>query len=433
MYDWDPPLPNNSETDELISVKKRVNAICPGIALDSPIQGFAFLEEFDEGIKLYEGLANPSMHDDRWAGVCYFQLFQDSEAQKAFKRAIQRGNTAARINLAHLLAFEDMSAALYQLKGVNGRELQGYELVLFNRIRSLLEEANGNLRQALTYAEQSWRQAQGLPEFRVVAPSILSQLGVLYGRIGHAKRALFFLDRALQITKPNESPKAILKRSIVLNSLGLTTEAVRGLDGLECSLSATLRAELYWLLGEVSWTENSLSRATKYFTECIELAEGGVNNYAEFLSRLGLVALAKPNDSQGQAEEHLEIAQKLITDQSDQLYFRFRELQYKSSAWRPEGSSTNLNDVVAELRDLQHAFERMGLLQEGGWVKLHCAETLWRLNSDEFLVELDSLKALAVTLQNPAFLGREWLLIPDFEEIAWKTHPDITNKLNNMK
>ncbi len=61
-----------------------------------------------------------------------------------------------------------------------------------------------------------------------------------------------------------------------------------------------------------------------------------------------------------------------------------------------------------------------------GWVDAHAAHAFAVSgNQGRSKDILDSLCALAATLQNPAFLSREWLLMPSFREQVAISHPDI--------
>src|SRR5690606_41729113 len=57
-----------------------------------------------------------------------------------------------------------------------------YDQALYYRVSSIREETNGNLREALRAAEEAWKRIQGVPEYAILAPSILAQLAVLHGR-----------------------------------------------------------------------------------------------------------------------------------------------------------------------------------------------------------------------------------------------------------
>lgn len=205
----------------LLEAEQAVKRRFPGVAINSPIQGWAFLEEFDRGIRSYEQLDEREPADERWVGVCHFQLLDDSAALEHFFRAVQGGEIAARINLAHLLRFlERGEEAARELRKVRPETLAPYDRVFLLRVTSLDEENNGNLREALRSAEEAWKRVQGLAEFPLLAPPILAQLGILHGRIGRAQRSLWFLERGLQVTSGLENTKVRMRRIPVLANLG---------------------------------------------------------------------------------------------------------------------------------------------------------------------------------------------------------------------
>jgi tetratricopeptide (TPR) repeat protein len=312
----------------------------PAIRLESPIQGWAYVEQFRAGIEAYEAIANPLSVDDRWLGVCYFQLLDDMQALEAFYRAVARGESAARINLAHLLRFlERGEEAARELRAVHVEGLNEYDRVFLLRVTSLDEENNGNLREALRTAEEAWKRVQGLPEFELLAPPILAQLGILHGRIGRAQRALWFLERGLQVTVGLERTKVQLRRVPVLTNLGRHHESMTELEAISKSdLPPSFAAELDMLRGEISWAQGRTEAAAASFHRCLASAAKLHVTYEEFVSRLALVALASLRPTRDETGEHLARAQSLISDKSDRLAYRFREigLRLRFGEYTPE-------------------------------------------------------------------------------------------------
>src|SRR5690606_9967321 len=134
----------------MIDVRSLVQATFPGVHLESDVQGWAYLERFQDGVDSYHALNPPSPQDDRWLGVCYYQLVRDTDAITALQRAIERGEEGARINLAHLLPFlERGDEANEELERVRFEDLSEYDKALFYRVQSIREETTGNLREAL--------------------------------------------------------------------------------------------------------------------------------------------------------------------------------------------------------------------------------------------------------------------------------------------
>lgn len=408
--------------DDRAGVGSLVSARFPGVRLESNIQGWAFLEEFENGIRAFTEIPNPTPKDERWAGVCYFQNLQDMEALELLFRAVNRGEEGARVYLAHVLPFvERRDDALRELAQVDLSSLNNYDTALYYRILSMSEEATGNLREALKAAESAWRLIQGAPEYEVLAPSILVQLAVLYGRIGRSQRALWFLERGLVGTTGAEHAKVRLRRAAVLINLGRFLEAQLELDAFDVETAPTsLLAERNWLLGEIAWASNSMNQAIQRYQAAIDLATELQFAYEEFLCRLPLVCILGARGDLSEAFDHLMRAQTLITDKSDRLTFRFREVLLNYWAKR-----YNVNHALQEFEGLITAFGEMGLLQEQAAVRLHYAELLRLSGADGWQRQLDELQAMSVSLQNQALLAREWTLLPELRHIAFRTHPRI--------
>jgi hypothetical protein len=393
----------------------------PGIRLVSRIQGWAYLDEFQRGIEEYSQIESPTPDDDRWVGVCYFKLLNDEQALASFYRAVEGGAVAARVNLAHLLRFLDRTEETSnELDAVDPAQLSRYDQVLFYRVKSIHEEANGNIRLAMRHSEEAWHLVQGIPEFDILAPSVLAQLGVLYGRYGRAQRALWHLDRGIQITVGVEQLKVRLKRAIVLTTLGRYLEARAELDSLPDTAEASgLHAERLLLLGDVSWSLNDLKTAAVLYESSIAEARRGEVSYEEFLCHLPLATIAAYRNEFDLAAKHLASAQPLISDKTDRLNYRFREILL--NRWRGHYS---LQHALSELEILAYSFNNMGLLQEMGWVKLHSADVMREMGEDCSPV-LGELQALSVTLQNHTFLAREWTTLPALLRLAQRTHPHL--------
>jgi hypothetical protein len=413
---------------QLTQVRHALEARFPGVEVDSAVQGWAYLGAFERGIAAYEALNDPSPADDRWLGVCHFQLMEDMKALEVFYRAVARGEEAARINLAHLLRFlERGEEASSELRSVSFERLGDYDRVFYLRVQSMHEENNGNLREALKSAEEAWKRIQGLPEFAILAPSVLAQLGILHGRIGRAQRALWFFERGLQITDGVEQQKVRIRRVPVLVSLGRFKEAAAELDILsQHELPASFDAEVLSLRGSIAWAQGLSDEAVSAFESSVQRAGDVQVTFEEFMGRLSLAALLANTQHLTRASQHLSRAQALISDKSDRLAFRFREIGLHLQT----GDYTR-DHGLNEYEALDEEFGRMGLLQEQGFVKLHKAALFNRLDNPRYLTVLDELQSLCVTLQNHAFLAKEWLLLPDLRRAAKRTHSQLLGEEND--
>lgn len=392
----------------------------PGISVKSPIQAHALLDEFLPGIDHFSTLEHPSAEDFRWLGVCHFSVFNDPEAVAAYERAIGLGSQAARINLAHSLGFLDRGDEIgSQLEQVNFDQLPIYDRVLYLRVKSLNDERNGQLLVALKHTEHAWRLIQGIPEFSLLAPQLLNQLGILHARVGRAQRALWYLDRNLELCRGEEKTRVHLTRVHVLNSLGLISEARAEFELME-DVPEHFAPVVQLRNAEIAWAEGDAKRAMEEYEKTIHLAQQMRQSYEEFQASLDLAVLeARFLDLD--PLRRLGRAQQLISDRSDRLMYRFREILV--FAWHdrysPKHAATELAEVASDFGD-------MGLLQEQGWVHVHRAHALREAGDDAACSRaLDSLVVLTSSLQNPAFLAREWGLMPEFLSYASRTHPSI--------
>jgi tetratricopeptide (TPR) repeat protein len=408
----------------LADAQVRIDEKFPGIKLESAIQGWAYLGDFEAGIRAFESLEEPSAIDDRWLGVCFFQRFEDMRAQEAFFRALSKGEEAARVNLAHLLRFLERSEeAATELSRVDTAKLNKYDLVLFLRVSSLHEETNGNIRSAVEHAERAWEQVQGIPEFQILAPSVLGQLGILYGRMGQARRALWFFEHGITLTTGLEQHKVKLRRATLLINLGRLIEAEKELHSLG-ELPDGLKLERASLYGELRWAEGRLDDATDHLMAVVQTAAHLALGSDEFMARLSLAAILIHRQRFTEAAEHLAWARILISDRTDLLLHRFREILLhigrKQYGW--ENSSSELEMLAVE-------FMGLGTLQEEACVRLHLAD-LYRQQDDERCSrELHRVLEICRTVHNSMFLEKEWHLVPNLKQRANTDVPQLFGEI----
>src|SRR5690606_12219000 len=206
-------------------------------------------------------------------------------------------------------------------------KLTAYDQALYFRVLSIREENTGNLSEALRAAEEAWRRIQGMPEYAILAPSVLAQLAVLHGRIGRSQRALWFLERGLSSTVGIESLKIRLRRASVLVGLGRFKESGLELESFDLvNAPPNCQGERNFLLGEIALSNGNTRSAISRYAQTIEIAQEPGFNYEELLSRLALVNIYGSQGNFSTAQEHLSRAQELISDKADRLIFRFREV-----------------------------------------------------------------------------------------------------------
>ena len=171
-----------------------------------------------------------------------------------------------------------------------------------------------------------------------------------------------------------------------------------------------------------------LERAKLNYERCLRSSYRLHVTFEELLARLSLVALSSTSkEEHSSAVEHLSRAQSLVSDKSDRLAYRFREigLRLRSGEYTPE-------HALKEYEALDAEFGVMGLLQEQGFVKLHKAALLLGLDVRRSCAVLDELQSLCVMLQNHAFLAKEWALLPELRRYAKRTHPELLGEQSEI-
>jgi hypothetical protein len=398
----------------------------PGVELESPVQGWVYLEDYHKGIETYENthIYRRNSTDTRWVGVCMFQLGDDHQAVPLFQTAVYQGVKAAGINLAHAYMFTDrMNLVMPELEKINFETLKPYDKAYFLRVRSYYYELNAELKKALADAELAWAIAQTIAEWPVLASKILLQLGTLYGRMGKAQRSFWFFEQSLQRASEDERFAVLFSYIEILIMLGHHLEARAELEKIRFeTLPKKWYALFYLRWGDIHWTERTLEKAIEIYDNAAFTALNDELDGEEFIARVNLIPLNIARDYPLTAGEHQARAKTLIADKTDQLLYRFRDtlLLLKEKLATTAETKDTLLGLSDELKEL-------GYLQEHGWVKLHAAEMKRRLGED-VQRDLDELQILAATLQNYNFLSREWALLPELYAIAQETHPKIAGK-----
>jgi tetratricopeptide (TPR) repeat protein len=398
----------------------------PDIVLESPIQGWVYLEQYDKGIENFDAIPSQqrTAKDMRWVGMCYFQLLDDHQAVPFYQTAIYSGAQEARVGLAQAYMFtERMTLAMPELSQIDFEKLAPHDKVFFLRVRSYYYEANAKLTDALSDAELAWAIGQTTPEWAIIAPYLLRQLGTLYGRMGKAQRSFWFFDQSLKLASDDERFATLLTRIEVLIMLGYYLEAREELEKLNLDhIPEKFHALFYLRWGDIHWTEQALDKAIEMYDKAAFLALEHNLEGEEVTARINLIPLNIAKDYPLTAGEHQARAKAILSDEIDKLIYRFRDalLLLTEKMASLEQTLTTLTDLSSELKEL-------GYLQEHGWVLLHAAEIKRRLGED-FASDLDELQKLAVVLQNNNFLSREWALLPELFATAQETHPKIAGR-----
>ncbi len=409
----------------LAEVQELVDKRYEGVALESAVQGWFYLGNYQRGIEAYETLEKPCGRDDRWLGVCYMMLPNRMRAVEVLYGAASKGEKAAHIELARTFSFLERDAeATAELEKVKPEDLSVADQVLWYRAQSIHQETANSLQASIDLAEEAWRRVQGISEFPILAPWVLIRLGLLNSKVGRANRALWCFERGFEIAGETEKWYLQTARVDCLISLGHYAEAITELEKLNSEdVPPVRRAHQFMYGADAAWATGNIKGALHLYDQAAQLALATEENYVEVLSRLSVAALLGFRRAFEAAAENLARAKWIASTRFEKLSIRFREvlLAYWRGAYNPEQTRTELEALAAD-------FGTMGFLQEQGRVRLHLAEVYRSLGGDRYLEELDALQALGVALQNHAFLAREWTLLPELREAALVTHPKLAGE-----
>lgn len=168
------------------NIQQIISQKFPGVVLDSPVQGWWYLDQYQKGIEEYHKLKCASAEDDRWIGACYFLSGNDLTASKYFSQAIRRRSKTAHINLAHCHMFTNQrDEVTAQLSNVDTESLNAFDRAYYFKVMSYYEQTNTNLTQALNNAEIAHAIVQTIPESTLLTPRFLKAIGMIYGHMGN--------------------------------------------------------------------------------------------------------------------------------------------------------------------------------------------------------------------------------------------------------
>ena len=372
----------------LAEVQKLVDAKYGGIVLESVVQGWFYLGNYQRGIEAHKGLEKSCGRDDRWLGVCYMMVPDRMKALEVLYGAASKGEKAAHIELARTFSFLERDAeASAELEKVSPEELTAADQVLWYRAQSIHQETANSLQTSIDSAEEAWRRVQGIPEFPVLAPWVLIRLGLLNSKIGRAKRALWCFERGFEVAGEAEKWYLQVARVDCLISLGHYTEAISELEKLNVEDAPKVRkAHQLMFRADAAWATGDVKGALHAYDQAARLALEAEENYVEVLSRLSVAALLGFRRAFEAASENLARAKWIASTRFERLSYRFREvlLSYWRGVYNPEQTRTELEALAAD-------FGTMGFLQEQGRVRLHLAEVYRALGDNQYLKELDTL------------------------------------------
>jgi tetratricopeptide (TPR) repeat protein len=392
----------------------------------SSIQRLAQNACYKEGWEFYQQLPMPSATDDRWAGICLWNLGRLEDARTMFTRAKRRGEKGALVGLAsisRLLGLLDDCEAYLEV--ALDSSLSPEDWVRALRERGDLHLARNNLKAALESYTDARLEAELCSGIKNLIPMIDEALGYTYHLLGNDRKAREILDRALLSTNAVFRLGVRITRIFVYvysgDVQGAQNELLHpDLQNIDNSVQNALKLYIH---GIYSIIKLDWDAAYSTLNQSIEITE--MNGYAEFecLSKLGIckthIGLGKFNEARAALKraENLKISPEYIAAQN----------LTAGVLW------TNLNQFEKAhecLTDAQEYYQSHEMARELAWTHLHFA--VWHLKNNDAqaaAISLELVSDIANSLGGNAFLMLELRLISDIQALAAIATPYGLNAL----
>jgi DNA-binding SARP family transcriptional activator len=392
----------------------------------SPIQRLAQSACYTEGWEFYQQLSMPSASDDRWAGICLWNLGRLEDARTIFTRAKRRGDTGALVGLAsisRLLGLLDDCEAYLEL-AFDG-SLSPDDWVRALRERGDLHMVRNHLKAALEAYSDARLEAELCKEAKVLIPMIDQSLGYTHHLLGNDRKAKELLDRAMLSTNPMFRLYVRATRILVhiYNGDIISAESEIFHQDFQNINSSLIQSLIFYGGGILKIIQKNWNEAHLLFNQSVEITE--INGFieTEYLSKLGICKIYIGLGQLGEARAALKRAENLNVSAE---YVAARDLT-AGVLW------TNLGQLEQAYEFLSQAlkyYQTRELARELAWTHLHFA--VWHLknnDSESAANALEHVADIANALGGTAFLMLELRLISDIQALVAIATPYGLNAL----
>jgi tetratricopeptide (TPR) repeat protein len=381
----------------------------------SSIQRLAQNACYTEGLEFHQQLPMPSAADDRWVGICLWNLGRLEDARTMFTRAKRRGEIGAVIGLASISrllgSLDDCEA---YLDSVFDSSLSPDDWVRALRERGDLYAARNQLKAAVESYSEARLEAELCSETKTLIPLIDQSLGFTYHLLGNDRKAKEVLDRALLSTNPLLRSYVHMTRTFVCMFNGDFATAESSLinqDLINITNPFFYAFQLY-TNGVYKIIQRDWDNALVYFQQSIEITEKNNFNETDCLSKIGICKIHIGSGRFDEARAALKRSENVDTNPK---CVAVRELT-AGVLW------TNLGQLDKALECLSKAqayFQVHELARELAWTHLHFA--VWHLKNNDSQaasMSLEHVSDIANALGGNAFLMIELRLISDIQALA---------------
>jgi DNA-binding SARP family transcriptional activator len=322
--------------------------------------------EYEAGWALHGRLRSPSSDDDRWAGLCLFNLGRPLEARALLIRAVGQGCAPARIELATVYRqLGEPELGRQTLQGLVFSRLSFFDQSLAERELGVSRFTFGDLRGAYEALERAWTLAARSDAENTLLPGIGLTLGYVCMAQGMEARALHFLGGALKYARGLRQRQLQTLTGACLTYSGRFQEAeqtfaqIPGVEGPGTPTRLYHQAVLARFQGR---TREALALFQASSAQARQLEEPDTECHAE----LGICAVQTELEDPRQAARALARASALHAPERVTALVELRRGQLQARLGI--AGASDLLTVTLE------RFRRLQLHRERGWAALHLAE-----------------------------------------------------------
>ncbi|GGJ49050.1 hypothetical protein GCM10008938_38830 [Deinococcus roseus] len=244
-------------------------------------------------MQLFAQLDHLTAQDERWFGQCLMSLGHCERAIEHYTRAIEMGCVEARIDMVRpLLVVHSQKDAEMALDSFDPEQLQGYNRPLWYRNASTVLVMKKDSEGSLQHAREAWRTIQGLAEFPFIAPKVLFELSDTYDHMGDAKLAIYYLDRADEISSYKYNISIKLSRIALYYKNGkysLIVPLIKELLQKDEYSAFHHMADLY--MGHIYRIRNQTDEAINSYKKVIALLQDDISKEMELQARVLLSSI----------------------------------------------------------------------------------------------------------------------------------------------
>jgi tetratricopeptide (TPR) repeat protein len=392
----------------------------------SSIQRLAQNACYKEGWEFYQQLPMPSATDDRWAGICLWNLGRLEDARTMFTRAKRRGEIGALIGLASISRLlRDFHNCEAYLDAAFDCSLSPDDWVRALRERGDLHRARNQLKAAVAAYSEARLEAELCEEAKTLIPMIDQSLGYTYHLLGNDRKAKETLDRALLSTNSTLRAYVHMTRTFVCIFSGdfVSAESALNQHDYENINNPFFYSFQLYTNGIYKIVQNDLNNALLYFKKSIEITEKHDFIETDCLSKLGISKSYIGLKQFDEARAALKRAENLEVDPE---CLAARDLT-AGVLWTNLNQLEKANEYLLSAQEYYQAHE---LARELAWTHLHFA--VWHLKNNDSEAASNSLEHvsdIANALGGTAFLMLELRLISDIQALAAIATPYGLNAL----